>query len=257
MAVTRDSPLESVLAHRSTGRCWDFVRSLPDRARYEHRDLLVPDLLVAEVAALRVFYAPFDWVNVDAKVALVGITPGWTQMEIACRTARAAAVAGAAEEEACRAAKSQASFAGPMRANLVHMLDALGLPQLLGVRSSIDLFGTALLHTTSTIRYPVFAGAQNRNYAGTSPTLVKSPFLMRFAREILAPELKAVPAAAIIPLGRRVEEVFQALEGERRVPPGRWLSGFPHPSGGNGHRVRLFHENRASLVQQLRRALRV
>ncbi len=33
------------------------------------------------------YYAAFDHVNEDAKVAVVGITPGWNQMEIAHRAA--------------------------------------------------------------------------------------------------------------------------------------------------------------------------
>lgn len=31
----------------------------------------------------------------------------------------------------------------------------------------------------------------------------------------------------------------------------RCLLGFPHPSGGNGHRVRQFHENQARLRKEI------
>lgn len=232
-----------------------FLTSLPVREKYEHCDLLVSDLLIAEEGGLRIFYAPFDWVNPNARVIILGITPGWTQMEIACRVARTALSSGGSADDVCRSAKSHASFAGSMRVNLVQMLDALDLPRLLGIQSSSDLFGMAhpLLHTASAIRYPVFVGA--KNYTGANPRPTNSAFLMRFAREVLAPELESVPEAAIVPLGKSVEEVLVALAAERRVRPGRWLSGFPHPSGANGHRVRLFNENRASLSRQLRTIL--
>jgi hypothetical protein len=233
-----------------------FLASLPVREKYEQWDLLVSNFLIEEEKRLRVFYAPFDSVNPKARVIILGITPGWTQMEIAYREARRVLASGGSAEDACRCAKSQASFAGAMRANLVRMLDALHLPALLEIRSSSELFGVAhpLLHTASAFRYPVFVG--NRNYTGANPRPVDSPFLMRFARSILAPELESVSKAVIVPLGKSVEDVLVALAGERLIRSGRWLSGFPHPSGANGHRVRLFNENLEPLSEQLRRVLK-
>jgi len=46
-----------------------------------------------------------------------------------------------------------------------------------------------------------------------------------------------------------------ALAAEERIRPGRWLSGFPHPSGANGHRVRLFNDNHTYLSRQLQTIL--
>jgi hypothetical protein len=100
----------------------------------------------AEQNGLKMYYSPFDWANTDAKIIILGITPGWTQMEIACRVAR--------------------------------------------------------------------------------QTLAN---------------------------GGKVEDVLMTLAAENRIRPGRWLSGFPHPSGANGHRVRLFEKHRASLCLQLRK----
>jgi hypothetical protein len=107
-----------------------FVSALPMCDRYEPGDLLVPDLLMASEGELRMFYAPFDWVNESARLIILGITPGWTQMEVACRTARVLSE-GRATDEVCRIAKQQASFTGLMRSNLVRMLDALEVPSLL------------------------------------------------------------------------------------------------------------------------------
>jgi hypothetical protein len=222
------------------------IRSLPRRSAYAQGDLLIPDLLIAQDARMRVYYAPFDWANTTARVILLGITPGWTQMELAYRGACRAIEAGKNGDDICREAKLHGSFAGTMRHHLVRMLDAIGLPEVLGIAAASDLFGTArhLLHTASAIRYPVFVGA--KNYTG-SPSPDKSPLLMGFARTVLAPELDAVRSALIVPLGKSVERVLQALAAEKRLDPNRWLSGFPHPSGANGHRVRSFEQNRESL----------
>jgi hypothetical protein len=207
---------------------------------------------MAEEGDLRMFYAPFDWANESARLIILGITPGWTQMELACRTARVALLEGRTADEVCRTAKQQASFAGSMRSNLIRMLDTLGVPNLLNVESTADLFGRAsrLLHTGSAMRYPIFVGS--RNYTGSNPPPAKSRFLLRVARELLVPELESVPDAAIVPLGRSVEEVLEILAADGSIKRRRWLSGFPHPSGANGHRARLFEENRASLARQLR-----
>ena len=74
---------------------------------------------------------------------------------------------------------------------------------------------------------------------------------MDFARTVLAPELQLVGRAVIVPLGKSVEGVLRLLSAEGRLSPDRWLSGFPHPSGANGHRVRIFKENCASLRRQV------
>ena len=122
-----------------------------------------------------------------------------------------------------------------------------------GARAAAELFGEArhLLHTASAIRYPVFVDG-DKNYTG-SPLPEKSPFLMQFARTILASELQALGDAVIVPLGKSVEGVLRALSYEGRLSADRWLSGFPHPSGANGHRVRIFSENRLSLRAQVQR----
>ena len=233
----------------------NFFSSLPARDEYDPGDLLVPDLLMANEGGLRMFYAPFDWVNESARLVILGITPGWTQMELACRTARSALSEGKTTEEVCRIAKQQASFAGSMRSNLIRMLDIIGVPGLLQIESTADLFGRAshLLHTGSAMRYPIFIGS--RNYTGSNPSPAKSELLLRVARELLVPEIESVPHAAIVPLGRSVEEVLDALGAEGKLKRKRWLSGFPHPSGANGHRARLFAENRDSLERQLHEVL--
>jgi hypothetical protein len=231
-----------------------LIRSLPERQEYSHEDLLVPALQLATepTEGLVVYDAPIDWINRDARVALIGVTPGFTQMEIVYRSVRRHLLAGAHPDDACRLAKYEGSFGGPMRANLVRMLDDLGVPQLLGIRSAAELFGSAshLLHTTSAVRYPTFRGT--RNYTGSRPPLAHCAFLMQYVREILASELSLLKSAVFVPLGKSVATVLELLENERCIPYGRTLYGFPHPSGANGHRTRQFEEARPLLRRRLR-----
>jgi len=103
----------------------DAIRALPVRDRFQRSDLLIPPLLLHREGNLEMYYAPFGAVNPAASVALLGITPGWTQMEIAYRAARRDLDLGFTFEEICARAKRSASFAGTMRTNLVRMLDDL------------------------------------------------------------------------------------------------------------------------------------
>jgi hypothetical protein len=228
-----------------------LIRALPNRERLEKADLLVAEFRLHHDGQLDVYYAPFDYVNETAKVVLLGITPGWTQMEIAYRNARQDLLDGLSTPEVCQRAKKRASFAGSMRKNLIAMLDGLGLSSLLGIPSSESLFSEhrVLLHTSSVIRYPVFV--HGRNYTGHSPRILDTPALRWFIDNVLAEELRQVPQAVIIPLGRSVSAVLEYLAGKGSIEQGRCLLGFPHPSGANGHRVREFEQYRDRLATQL------
>ena len=59
------------------------IRALPVRERLERTDLLVPPLRLHHENGLEMYYAPFGAVNRSAAIVLLGITPEWTQMEIA------------------------------------------------------------------------------------------------------------------------------------------------------------------------------
>ncbi len=208
-----------------------------------------PDLDVFNDGHIQVIYAPVDGVNPRAKVLLLGITPGWAQAEIAYRVFREHAAAGHTNAEAFAAVEREAAFAGPMRANLVSMLDDLDLPQLLGIGSCDDLFGpaAALVHTTSALRYPVFV--RGKNYSG-HPTPEQHSFLREMLDTVLAPELATVGGALIVPLGKAVKSGLNYLSAGGTLDTARCLVGFPHPSGANGHRKRQFASQRRALRAQ-------
>ncbi len=155
-------------------------------------------------------------------------------------------------------AKAAASFAGRMRGNLVSMLDGIGVQEALGLSTCSGLFSGAgkYVHTTSALRYPVFKNG--RNYTGHSPALTKHPLLRKMLEELLIPELRAMPSALIVPLGKAVAAALAWLEAQGLVSLEHCLHGFPHPSGANGHRARQFERARPILraaVRKWRRTL--
>lgn len=228
------------------------IQALPVTPSLSKADLLRPAFRLYHDARLEMYYAPFDYLNPRAKVVLVGVTPGWTQMEIAYRQAREGLHAGLTLPTILDRIDEHASFAGAMRHNLITMLDALALPVHLGIPSSASLFAThrLLLHTTSALRYPVFI--HGRNYTGHTPKPLRMPALRYCIEHLLTEELQQVPEAIIIPLGQSVSTIIEYLVETGHLDRSRCLMGFPHPSGANGHRVREFNERRERLTRSLK-----
>ena len=56
----------------------DAIAGLPAQNRLFKTDLLVEQFRVFRGENVEIYYAPFDFVNVEAKIAIVGIAPGWT-----------------------------------------------------------------------------------------------------------------------------------------------------------------------------------
>ena len=130
------------------------------------------------------------------------------------------------------------------------MLDELGVNRYLSVDSTEDLFGSDDLHTGSALRYPVFK--HGKNYSGHSPLPTKHPALRGMLTDILAPDLRALRDALVIPLGKAVNASLEHLSASGLLPEEKWLRGFPHPSGANAHRLPEFQAAKRSLRAQLR-----
>ena len=241
---------------------------LPDMSRWAFaafRDVLAalpPDMGEADVVRdeLRLFddgrvalyYAPFDYVNEHARVILMGITPGRFQYWKACVVARDGIAAGLPEVEILRRVKESASFSGPMRKHLVTMLDGIGLAGALGLATSASLFDADAKHlfSTSAVSFPVFV--RGENYTGSTPRLLGHPVLRSVAETFFAERVNRVPGALIVPLGKVASEVAEHLASRNMLDRRRLLVGFPHPSGGNGYRVRDYNKNRDALARGVR-----
>lgn len=188
---------------------------------------------------LEIAYAPFDHVNPGASVVIVGITPGRQQMEAAILEARRAMAEGLDEGHALARAKVHASFAGAMRANLVKLMDAVGLNGALGVGTAASLWNedSLLAHFTSCLRYPTFVDGENYS---RSPDLGRTPFLYGMARKWLAEELPLFPDAVFVPMGDMVSEALARIGREIGIPEGRILTGMPHAASSNNGPISRF-----------------
>jgi len=189
---------------------------------------------------LSMIYAPFDHVNQDARVVIVGMTPGRFQAVNALVAARDALRSGASTSDAARIAKAHASFSGePMRGNLIAMLDAIGVARWLGIGSTASLWADNAhhVHFTSALRYPVFV--DGKNWSGT-PDMVRTSVLRSTLEDYTGKELAKLPNALIVPLGPKVSAAMLHLADCGLIDADRVLTGLPHPSGANAERIAYF-----------------
>ena len=214
-------------------------------------DAKAPALRVWQDGRLSIYYAPWDWVNTTARVMLVGITPGLHQATEALRETQRCLRAGLSNEETLRRADAVGSFSGPMRANLVSMLDGIGLAAALGLMSTARLFDSAhhMAAHVSAIDYPVFVNGTN--YGGANPPLLGHPVLRSLVTACLGARVSMAGAALVVPLGHAAQGAVEALMDSGVVSRQRTLLGVPHPSGANGWRVRHYQARREMLTERV------
>lgn len=202
------------------------------------------DLRIAKEDDVEVWYAPFEYINPAARLVIVGITPGRTQMMNALRECRAQLERGASEEEALMAAKQTAAFSGAMRPNLIALLDRVGLQKMLGLASCAALFSerSELVQTTSILRNPVFVNGENYN---GNPNMVRHPLLHQQLISGFGKDATALPNAVFVPLGDKVSQALLYLADTGFIARERILEGLPHPSGANAERIAYFLGNKA------------
>lgn len=187
---------------------------------------------------IAVYYAPFDFLNPKARVILIGITPGESQMQRAWVAAKSAMRQGKEIPSAISEVKRLSSFndkKNQMRPNLYAQLEHWGIDRWLGLSSGASLFaeGWSLVQTTSLIQFPTFLNG--KNYEGKTPAILHHEFLRTVVHERLVAELRSIPDALLVPLGGTVEGIVRKLveAGHVKNP---CVYGMLHPSGNNTYR---------------------
>lgn len=233
----------------------EVIQRLPLQDKYSKELLLIPDFLLEKEGEVEIYYAPHnEYKNPNAKIFIIGITPGFQQMSTAMVTARKGLEQSLPIEEIQYECKAAGRFSGVIRKNIIQMLDELQLPDRLGLNSTSDLFGDRddLLHTVSLIPYSVFV--KKENYSGHTPKLSKSSLLMKYIYENFVEEYNSLnykEEILLIPLGRAVEEVLLQLEKEGKIGMNQILIGFPHPSGANVNRLQQLADNKNQMMEFL------
>lgn len=203
-------------------------------------DLLTDEALtLAHDGRLRVQWAPFDHMPRAPRLVIVGITPGREQAANALDALGQALHEGDDLSTAMRRAKLVGSFSGPLRANMVRMLDFIKVPRALGILTCASLFDAAheQVHFTSALRYPVFVDGENYN---GNPDMLRTPLLREMVETLLTEEARALSGALWLPLGPKPTAALRHLVSLGVLPADRVLEDMPHPSGANAERIKFF-----------------
>ena len=225
----------------------DAINSLSQR---EDRSLPVKDLLIWEdkLKKLTCYYAPFEHVNQQAEIIIVGITPGRTQMNRALNALKHSMDdthdINQTTDTAFKTVKRLASLSGSMRPRIIEMLNRLGYAKLLGIKCCSTLWteDNHLVHFCSVLKYPVFV--TGTDYCG-QPKLFNTSKLVRLLFEEFVRDMRTInPKAVIVPLGEMVADVLTTLHQNGHIH--QKLTTFenkvvapPHPSGANAESIAL------------------
>lgn len=188
------------------------------------------------------FYAPFDWMNEEADIVLIGITPGRAQAKSALKSLRAALRRGTNASDAARIAKQSASFEGDMRAIAAQLMNRFNFHKLFTLSDSADLFGKAShrAHYTSLLRYPVLHWQTKKmkgvkvtgwfDYSG-GDSAFSVEMLRRSIDQHFEPEITQFKHAWLVPFGPVPALALESMVARGIVGADRVLSGINHPSG--------------------------
>lgn len=192
---------------------------------------------------IEIYYAPFDYINLKAKIVIVGITPGLQQMLQSYEVIN--------QGKSLKEVKDLSSFKGSMRTGLIKYLDELKINDILKIKSCESLFNkdSNYLHTTSLVKYPVFH--KGKNYSGAN--ILKKKILLDFIEKRFLGELKILKNSIIIPLGNTVSSTIEYLNNKYNLELACFLEGFPHPSGANARKSIQFKENKMAMIKLLKK----
>ncbi len=104
-----------------------------------------------------IHYVPFEYVNSEARLVLVGITPGPEQLKCAYGTARRLLGSVGSTAEILREVKRSCAFSG-MRDKINEMLEHFGIPACVGATSAAALWASdfGLFQPTSIVPNAAF-----------------------------------------------------------------------------------------------------
>jgi len=184
----------------------------------------IDESIVIEPAAL-------DYVNPNAQVVIVGITPGNSQMS------------GSREMMSLRDIKRQYAFAGTMRPNLINMLDYIGINKLLGIDSCETLWDRDFdqVDMTSILKDAVYEIKRDgkKTMFNDVSKIDKSMKLKKLLVDGFITNSKEYKHDVLyIACGPGVYDVLKKLQIEKRI--NGLVIAIAHPSGANAGRVNCY-----------------
>jgi len=220
-----------------------YFKQIKSLKKINKLNIISNKFLINSDGNIKIYYAPFDYINSKAKIMIVGITPGYQQMLQSFEVIN--------DGKSLKEVKDLSSFKGSMRTTLISYLDELKVNNILKIKSCESLFNTdsKLLHATSLVKYPVFD--KGKNYSGAN--ILKKKILLDFIEENFLKELRTLNKCIVVPLGNTVSSTIEYLNSKYNLKLSCFLHGFPHPSGANARKNIQFDKNKMSMISLLKK----
>lgn len=198
------------------------------------------DFLLGHERGYNVYYIPFEFTNAAARLALVGITPGPTQMAKAYDIAQKALRANSSDIQVLRTTKQLCAFVG-MRDKINEMLDHFNIPRHLGIASATNLWESDFqyLQPVSIIPNAAFKGSDCFNAPFSS--VLDVPLLRQQFENVFIPSIEKLSEQTVyMAMGPIVDEALRWCATQGIVKERQLLGYFPHASGRSGSQVAYF-----------------
>lgn len=198
------------------------------------------DFVLGTERGFTVYYVPFEYVNSDARLVLVGITPGPDQLKCAHATARRLLSGPTADDVILREIKRSCAFDG-MRPRINEMLDHFGIPSCIGAISASSLWEADFryFHTTSVVPNATFRSGDYFN--GPFSDVLKVGLLRRQFEDVFIPSIKGMSGQAVyVGMGPVADEALKTCVSRGVLRQQQVLGYFPHASGTSGSQFAYF-----------------
>lgn len=222
----------------------NMFQNYKDRlARFGAAGVGKPEFSLGREGNYSLQYIPFEYVNKDAKLVIVGITPGPNQLELAYETAQRMIQAGKTETETLIEIKKHGAFGSKtMRPNLVKMLTHFGFDQILGISDINSLWGSnaKLLHSTSVVPHAAFDVKKGKDspFAKNFEDVMACQIFRECFLDCFVPSLKEInPNAMYIGLGRCPDQALSWCVDNGYLKKEQVLGAFSHPATTGGSSV--------------------
>lgn len=188
-------------------------------------------------------YIPFEYVNRDARLVLVGITPGNTQLALAYGKAQELLRSGWSEAQILPEVKSAGAFGGPaMKPNLLKMLQHFQFDKILGIDDVSTLWAgnAGLLHSTSTVPHAAFNKA-GKMFAGSFDEVMASPLLKKCFLDCFVPSAEEMNIDVLfVGLGPCPQAALEWCVQKGVLTRQQVLGSFCHPARSGGSAVKYY-----------------
>lgn len=219
-----------------------FSRFATNLSRLGASGLGRPEFLLGRSGKYALQYIPFEHINTDAKLVIVGITPGPNQLDLAYAAAQLLLKRGLLESEVLWEVKKVGAFGGPkMKPNLLKMLRHFQFDKVLGIQDVETLWGkdAGLLHSTSVVPHAAFKDGEMFN--GSFDEVMKSPLLKECFLDCFVPSTQAINQEALyVGLGSCPQAALEWCVNNGHLRQSQILGSFCHPSSNAGSETKYY-----------------